>query len=173
MNFLEKIIKEKQRLIEKEKKSGNFERAVIPPVKSRFKSILERPGVHLIAEIKRASPSKGDLRPDLNIVEVAKIYEQGGVDLVSVLTEEKFFKGSLEDLGQVKKNTSLSILCKDFVLDSSQIRNAKAYGADAVLLIARILTIDKLEELLKAVKSFAMDAVVEVHNDADLKKMRL
>ncbi len=139
--------------------------------KSRFKKILGKPSLHIIAEIKRASPSKGDLRSDLDIVEIAKIYEREGVELVSVLSEEKFFKGSLDDLLKVRQNTNLSILCKDFIIDEYQIYEAKLYGAEAILLIARILTKDKLKELVDITKKINMDAVVEVHDQNDLKKV--
>ncbi|MFC1709638.1 indole-3-glycerol phosphate synthase TrpC [Candidatus Omnitrophota bacterium] len=175
MNFLEEIIKEKQTLIRERKKICSTEELADKTTyllkKSRFKTILERPGTFLIAEIKRASPSRGDLRPDLNVVDIANLYQQGGIELVSILTEEKFFKGSLNDLSQVSENTNLSILCKDFIIDSYQIREAKVHGADAVLLIAKILSTEELRELLRVVKSLKMDAVVEVHNETDLRKI--
>ncbi|MBL7197557.1 MAG: indole-3-glycerol phosphate synthase TrpC [Candidatus Omnitrophica bacterium] len=175
MNFLQKILKEKKDLIEKRKKD-HVEEELTDKIdllirKSRFKSILEEPGTHLIAEIKRASPSQGDLRPDLNIVDIASIYQREGIELISILTEEKFFKGKLDDLIKVKENTNLSILCKDFIIDSYQIREAKIHGADAILLIAKILSKDQLEEFLNVTKSFKMDAVVEVHNEVELEKV--
>jgi len=175
MNFLQKIIKEKQESIERQK-NAPFAEELTDKIdlvirKSRFRNILKEPGTHLIAEIKRASPSKGDLRPDLDIVEIAKAYQKGGIRLISVLTEEKFFKGSLDDLSQVKKNTDLSIICKDFIIDEYQIRQAKMHGADAVLLIAKVLNSDKLNKFLAVVKKFKMDAVVEIHNEIELEKI--
>jgi indole-3-glycerol phosphate synthase len=175
MNFLEDIIKEKKDFLEKRKKI-NIEEGVSDKIdlllrKSNFKNILSKPGTHLIAEIKRASPSKGDIRLDLDVVDIATTYQKEGVELISVLTEERFFKGSLEDLAKVKKNTKLSILCKDFVIDSFQIKEAKIHGADAILFIAKILQKEQLKEFLTAVKELKMDAVVEVHNQTDLDKV--
>jgi len=174
MDFLDKIIQEKKLAIEKQKK-GHIEEDILEKTdleirRSRFKNILEKPGTHLIAEIKRASPSKGDLRADLDITDIASRYEKGGVELISVLTEEKFFKGSLDDLSKVRKNTKLSILCKDFIIDPFQIRKAKVHGADAVLLIVKILSKDQLKELLGFTKELKMDTVVEVHNELELEK---
>lgn len=172
MNFLKEIVKEKRAFIKQQKILNVGIKTSPISTKSRFKNILKKPGAHLIAEIKRASPSKGDLRPDLDIIEIARTYEDNGVKLVSVLTEEKFFKGSLSDIGQVSKNTSLSILCKDFILDSFQIQQAKAHGAEAILLIAKILSRQKLKELLRISKFLRMDAIVEIHNESDLRKIQ-
>jgi indole-3-glycerol phosphate synthase len=175
MNFLEEIIKAKQALVKEQKQVCSEEelrdRTVYLIKRSRFKAILERPGTHLIAEIKRASPSKGDLRPDLNVVDVAKLYQKAGIELISVLTEKNFFKGSLDDLDAVNKNTNLSILCKDFIIDRYQLYEAKIHGADAVLIIARILPTEQLKQMLSITKSLKMDAVVEIHNDADFGKI--
>jgi indole-3-glycerol phosphate synthase len=175
MNFLETILTQKRDFIKRKKKElpqEKLESTIEFPLKqSRFKAILKKTGTHLIGEIKRASPSKGSLRPDLNILDIAGTYEREGIELVSVLCEENFFKGSLNDLAKVKQNTSLSILCKDFIIDSYQIFEAKNYGADAVLLIARILTKEELKEFLGIVKQLKMDAVVEIHNQGDLEKI--
>lgn len=175
MNFLETILKQKRESLQQNKKVLPKEKLIkkfkSPLKKSIFKIVLEKPGTHLIAEIKRASPSKGDLRPDLDIVDIANIYEREGIELVSVLTEEKFFKGGLDDLAKVEQNTGLSILCKDFIIDSYQIYEAKLYGADAVLLIARILSEEKLKEFFSIARKLKMDAVVEIHNENDLEKI--
>lgn len=172
MNFLQEIIEAKKVFVEKQKNiQAKDEFPGVSIGKSRFKNILEKPGMHLIAEIKRASPSKGDLRPNLNVIDISSTYERGGIELISVLTEEKFFKGSLDDLVKVKKNTSLSILCKDFVIDEIQIHLAKAHGADAILLIAKILTNIQLKELLNITKKLQMDAVVEVHDEVELDRV--
>ncbi|MDD5617497.1 MAG: indole-3-glycerol phosphate synthase TrpC [Candidatus Omnitrophica bacterium] len=175
MNFLETIIKEKNNLI-KQKKINLSQKELIDKVKAitskpRFKQILEKPSFHLIAEIKRASPSKGDIRKDLDVVKIAKIYEDEGVELVSVLTEEKFFKGDIEDLSKVKENTKLSILCKDFIIDQYQIYEAKLYGAEAVLLIARILSKKQLREFIGVAKGIGIDTLVEIHDEGDLAKI--
>jgi len=175
MNFLETILKEKKDFIEQRKRILSQEdingRIKEPLEKSRFKDILAKSGTRLITEIKRSSPSKGNLRPNLNIIDLAKIYEQEGIELISVLTEGEFFKGNIDDLAKVKQNTKLSILRKDFIIDSYQIYEAKAYGADAILLIARILSNDQLKNFLNIAKSLKMDTVVEVHSEDDLERI--
>lgn len=173
MNFLEAIVKKKRDNLIQRKRIVS-EKQLIAQLrdtlaKSRFKSILQKPGIQLIAEIKRASPSKGDLRPDLDIAEMAMLYEKHGVELVSVLCEEKFFKGSLDDIKKVRQRTGLSILCKDFIIDSYQIYEAKLSGADAVLLIAAILDNEQIAELIDVARSLEMDSVVEVHSERELK----
>ena len=174
MNFLDTIIAAKKDSLKEKKNILPFQdlkgRAISLKDKSRFKKILEKPGTHLIAEIKRASPSKGDIRKDLDVVKVAKIYEDEGVELVSVLTEEKFFKGSLQDLLKVKQNTNLSILCKDFIIDEYQIYEAKSYGAEAILLIARILPVERLSKFIEVAKGIGIDPLVEIHDEDDLNK---
>ena len=175
MDFLNTILKEKIEFLKVTKKEFPQEKLInkieLPLPKSRFKSILQESGTHLIAEIKRASPSKGDLRPDLDIIQIAQAYEQGGVRLVSVLTEEKFFKGTLDDIIEVRATTSLSVLRKDFIIDNYQIHEAKIYGADAILLIASILTNDEMEEFLAIAKSLRLDVVVEIHNEEELNRI--
>ena len=175
MNFLETIIKEKKDFIEQRKRILSQEdingRIKEPLKKSRFKDILAESGTHLIAEIKRSSPSKGNLRPNLNIIDLAKIYEKEGIELISVLTEGKFFKGNINDLAKVKQNTKLSILRKDFIIDSYQIYEAKAYGADAILLIAKILSNNQLKNFFNIAKSLKMDTVIEVHSEDDLERI--
>jgi len=175
MNFLKTILKQKRDSVQLRKKILPQEILLKelkrPFKKSRFKKILQKPGMRLIAEIKRASPSKGDIRKDLDVAKVAKSYENAGVELVSILTEEKFFKGNLRDLLKVKQNTKLSILCKDFVIDEYQIYEAKLYGAEAVLLIARILSRKKLQEFIKVANKLCLDSLVEIHDADDLKKI--
>ncbi len=175
MDFLETILKEKKDTVAQRKRAvpekellAQFKGAL---AQSRFKSILRRPGIQLIAEIKRASPSKGGLRPDLNVTEIAALYEKHGVELVSVLAEEKFFKGSLDDIVKVSTNTGLSVLCKDFIIDEYQLYEAKLKGADAVLLIAAILENEQIAEFIDIAASLQMDAVVEVHSEAELKRV--
>ena len=175
MNFLETILKEKRNFVEHRKEilpqEELFGKVKLPPNKYKFKDILEKPGTHLIAEIKRSSPSKGDLRSGLDIVDIASIYSKEGVELVSVLTEEKFFRGNIDDLVKVKQNTNLSVLRKDFIIDSYQIYEAKVFGADAILLIAKILSSSQLKEFLEISENLDMDAVVEVHSEDELESI--
>ena len=127
-----------------------------------------RPAPHVIAEIKRRSPSKGELRPGLDAVELARIYEQNGASAISVLTDERFFGGSMDDLRNVRAATTLPILRKDFVIDSYQIYEARLAGADAILLIAAILTAEQIAAYSHLAAELGMAALVEVHNRAEL-----
>ena len=134
---------------------------------------LGRPGVQLIAEIKRRSPSRGDLRPDLDPATLATAYADGGAAALSVLTEPAHFAGSLDDLlaaraGLRRAGMNLPILRKDFIVDSYQVVEARAYGADAVLLIVGALEPDALAQLYGEVQRWGMSALVEVHNQAEL-----
>ena len=131
-----------------------------------FRAALEGNNVSLIAEIKRATPRAGDLNVDLDAASMANAYKEGGAAAISVLTEPDYFKGSLEDL-QAARGAGLPVLLKDFVIDPFQVYEARAWGADAVLLIVRILG-DELPELTQLIRSLSMDALVEVHDEADL-----
>lgn len=130
----------------------------------------EGPRHRIIAEIKRASPSRGAIRADLDPVEFARRYERGGASAVSVLTDERFFGGSLADLGSVRAATGLAVLRKDFLVDPYQVVEARCHGADAVLLIARVLSRKDLERLLLEVRGVGMEALVEIHDERDLEK---
>ncbi len=127
--------------------------------------------VSVIAEIKKASPSKGLIRPDFNYLEIAKSYEENGASGISVLTDEPFFKGSLSYLENISKVISIPLLRKDFILDPYQVFEARAYGADAVLLIATIVSEAQLSELLAAVKEAGLEALVECYSRDDKNKL--
>ncbi len=124
----------------------------------------------LIAELKRASPSQGVIRKDFDLLETLEAYNQHA-SAISVLTDHKYFQGSLEDLAEVDVHTSLPVLRKDFIISAYQILEARQFGADAVLLIAAILEQEELEYLLAAAERNGMDALVEVHTEAELKKV--
>jgi indole-3-glycerol phosphate synthase len=140
--------------------------------KARFKDAVNKPHqISLIAEIKKSSPSLGIIRHDFNHIEIAKAYQESGVQAISVLTEEDYFLGSLNFLKEVKNLTNLPILRKDFIFDPYQIYESRVYGADAVLLIASLLTQDEIKELSSLALSLGMDALVEVHDEKELKKV--
>ncbi|PJZ57778.1 indole-3-glycerol-phosphate synthase [Leptospira barantonii] len=126
----------------------------------------------IIAECKRKSPSAGEIRTDYDPVQIAKTYETSGASAVSVLTDRDYFGGSLEDLKNVSSELKIPVLRKDFILDEIQIREARAYGASAILLIVRILTPEQIKTFLKTASSFGMDSLVEVHT-ADEAKLAL
>ena len=127
-------------------------------------------GVNIIAEIKRASPSKGTIRGDLEATQYAQAYEAGGAAAISVLTDEPFFKGSPLDLTQARETTRLPVLRKDFIISTYQIYASKVMGADAVLLIVRILDLPQLKEYLQLTHELDMEALVEIHSPTDTEK---
>lgn len=135
----------------------------------RFRAtLLAGRGVSLIAEVKKASPSKGVIRADFDPVRLAGWYEEGGADALSVLTDERFFQGGLDHLDRVRASTALPILRKEFIIDPYQVYEAKAHGADAVLLIVAALDPGLLKELHALAHSLEMDALVEVHTNDEL-----
>lgn len=135
-----------------------------------FYERLMTPGpdrVNIIAEIKRASPSKGEICKDLKAGESAAEYETGGASAISVLTDTPYFKGSLADLRQVRKAVTLPVLRKEFIISEYQVYESRAAGADALLLIARILEPSQLGDLLALTHELGMDALVEIHSEED------
>jgi indole-3-glycerol phosphate synthase len=132
---------------------------------------LEADGINVIAEFKRRSPSKGMIRPDANLVDVARAYQAGGAVAMSVLTEEDYFAGSLDDLRQVKAAVELPVLRKDFIFEEYQIYESAAAGADAILLIVAALDDELLLRLRRlAEDELQMDALVEVHTSEEMKR---
>lgn len=139
--------------------------AALPPPRD-FTAALRRPGVRVIAEVKKASPSAGVIRPDFDAVAIARAYEGHGADCLSVLTDERFFQGHLSFLSAAREATRLPALRKEFVLDRYQLVEARAAGADAVLLIAEILPADRLKTLFDQATALGLHVLVELH-DAD------
>jgi indole-3-glycerol phosphate synthase len=127
-------------------------------------------GISLIAEVKRASPSKGPIRPDLDVVVLVAQYEAAGAAAVSVLTEQDFFLGSLEDLKTAAAHTGLPLLRKDFIVDEYQLYEARVAGASAVLLIAALLDDQELLDLAGVAQALGMDVLLEVHDEAELER---
>lgn len=125
----------------------------------------------LIAEVKKASPSKGLIREDFDPVEIANSYYQGGASAISVLTDQKFFQGSWENLALVRAAIDLPVLCKDFIIYPYQIYLARSKGADAVLLIAAILSDQDLQYFIKIAKALSITPLIEVHNLSELDRV--
>jgi len=142
----------------------------ITPVRGFIRALTDFPGVAVIAEAKKASPSKGVIRPDFDPVAIARSYQTGGAQALSVLTDVDFFQGSLAYIPAVRAAVTLPVLRKDFIIDPLQIREARAYGADAILLIAAILETSQIEEYQGLALELGMDALVEVHDEAELEK---
>ncbi len=172
--ILERIVRWKHDEIERHKRKRppelvRAEAAVAPPPRD-FVGALRRPGLSLIAEVKRASPSRGLLRHDFDAVELATTYEANGAAAISVLTDQHFFQGNLDHLRAVRQAVSLPVLRKDFILDPYQVYEARAAGADAVLLIVAILGDKALRALYDLARELGMDVLLEVHDEAELER---
>ena len=138
-------------------------------VHTALKATPENP-YRIIAEVKKASPSKGIIREDFDPLVIAQAYEKGGADALSILTEPHFFKGDKEYLGMVRRYTSIPLLRKDFIIDKYQLVEALVYGADYVLLIAKALSRKELKELLQYSHHLGLEVLVEIHDKMDLVK---
>lgn len=174
MNILDKIVIDKRKEIALRKSlipfkqletSVLFERSTIS-----LSEDLKNSTSGIIAEHKRRSPSKSTINQNLNVQDVAKGYENAGVCGMSVLTDGKYFGGSLDDLLLARASCNLPLLRKEFILDTYQIVEAKAYGADVILLIAAILTKEEIKQFSELAKSLKLDVLLEVHNLEELQK---
>jgi indole-3-glycerol phosphate synthase len=136
-----------------------------------FSAALRGDGINIIAEFKRRSPSKGMIRPDADLQEIARAYQNGGARAMSVLTEEDYFAGALDDLREAKATVALPVLRKDFVVEEYQVYESAAAGADAILLIVAALDDELLAGLRQlAEEELGMDALVEVHTSAEMSR---
>lgn len=144
-----------------------LDRPVAPP-RGFLRTLVEAPSVAIIAEAKKASPSKGVIQPDFDPVRIARNYRDGGAHCLSVLTDVDFFQGSLSYIPLVREAVALPVLRKDFIIDPLQIEEAGAVGADAILLIAAILDVDQLRDFRLQAESLGMDVLVEVHDEREL-----
>ena len=144
------------------------EAEALPKANRGFAEALQQKGISFICEVKKASPSKGLIAKDFNSVQQAKEYEAAGAAAISCLTEPNYFLGSNEYLTQIAKNVSLPVLRKDFTVSPAQLYEAKIIGADAVLLITALLDAGELKEYLAITKILGLDALTEVHDEAEL-----
>jgi indole-3-glycerol phosphate synthase len=173
-SILERIVRDKRDEVARRRAAVPrpvLERACagVPPPRDLEAALRPTPGgVRLIAEVKKASPSRGVLAADLDPVALARTYAAAGADAISVLTDEKYFQGSLDLLGAIRQAVSLPLLRKDFTIDEYQLWEARAAGADAVLLIVAILDPAQLRDLLAAAKGLGLAALVECHTAAEL-----
>lgn len=180
MDFLNRIIETKRHEIQAARQQFS-EAELIRRAKQRkaprpFRARLAAPGpfgVNIIAEIKRASPSKGNLNENLDPARYAICYERAGAAALSVLTDPSYFKGSLADLSAARRSVSLPVLRKEFIISEYQIYESAAHEADAVLLIARILSTAQIEAYLALCRELGLDALVEVHSEEDLSSASL
>ncbi len=173
--ILDQIVADNKLELEARKRSSplaKLRRVVLEqPSPLDFASALRGDRIRLIAEVKKASPSRGVIRSDFNPVEIAQTYASNGASAISVLTEARYFQGSLNHLKDIRDalgDKKLPLLRKDFISDPYQIYESRAYGADSLLLIVAILTPEKLDELLWLSHELGMNCLVEVHNEAEL-----
>jgi indole-3-glycerol phosphate synthase len=172
MDFLRTIVVHKQEEVAARKRATPLEvlRDRPLPATRDFAAALRKPGLPAIAEIKRKSPSKGPLRENLDPPVVARSYEANGAAAISVLTDREFFGGSLEDLVSVRQAVSLPVLRKDFVIDAYQLHETRCAGADAALLIVRILSASQLTEFLALARELGLAALVETHDQGEVEQ---
>ncbi|WP_026082603.1 indole-3-glycerol phosphate synthase TrpC [Mastigocladopsis repens] len=176
-NILEEIVWHKEEEVDQMREKLSLQelqrQALEAPLPLDFVTALRQGKTKpaLIAEVKKASPSKGILREDFEPVEIALKYQKGGASCLSVLTDEKFFSGSFENLARVRAKVDLPLLCKDFVIYPYQMYMARVRGADAVLLIAAILSDQDLQYFVKIAKTLKMVALIEVHTLAELDRV--
>ncbi|MEB3247475.1 MAG: indole-3-glycerol phosphate synthase TrpC [Synechococcus sp.] len=176
-NILEKIVWAKDREVDAARERVPLQKlkqqiADLPPTRefiAALRAASVKPAV--IAEVKKASPSKGVIREDFDPVAIARAYAAGGASCLSVLTDKTFFQGGFEVLVEVRQAVDLPLLCKEFILSPYQLFQARAAGADAVLLIAAILSDQDLQYLRKAAASLGLDVLVEVHNATELERV--
>ena len=174
MNILDKIIIDKKREVE-------LKKSIIPVLQLEKSVLFERKTISLshnlrnsssgiIAEHKRRSPSKSVINNDFSVEEVVKGYENAGACGISVLTDGKYFGGSLDDLLLARASVNIPLIRKEFIIDEYQLLEAKAHGADVILLIAAVLTRSEIEHLSKFAKSLGLEVLLEVHNQEELEK---
>ena len=173
MNILEKIItiKEEEISILKKKYSADSFRGWEFFQKDCLRLQKRSDGLSIIAEIKKASPSKGIIKEDFNYLEIARIYQENKVDAISVLTDERFFSGSITFLNAIAKTKSVPLLRKDFIIDELQVFESKANGADLILLIAEVLSAEQIKDLTQTAKEIGLDVLLEMHSAKELDKI--
>jgi indole-3-glycerol phosphate synthase len=175
VDILDRIVRAKRAQVERDKERMSprhvIELATSAPPPRDFAAALRREGrVNVIAEIKKASPSRGDIQARADVGDVAEGYARAGAVALSVLTESRFFLGSGEDLGTAKRAVDIPVLRKDFVLEEYQVYESRVMGADSLLLIARILSLKELSTLIGVARSLHMEPLVEVHDDEEVRR---
>ena len=172
--MLDKIVAQKREEVEQKKKLATMtslqERITHQKPALDLALALKSDHIKLIAEVKRASPSRGMLMPNFDPIELAETYAEGGAAAISVLTESNYFMGSIEYLEEIREVVRLPLLRKDFIFDPYQVYESRAYGADALLLIAAILSRNQLNELISLSHSLGLQCLIEAHNEDELEK---
>lgn len=169
-SILDTIVAQKREEVAQLRRQGLPAFAAVDGPRGFLRALTATVQVAIIAEVKKASPSKGLIAPDFDPVRVARSYEEHGAAAVSVLTDRCFFQGELEFLVRIRACIDLPVLRKDFIIDPLQIKEARAAGADAILLIAAILTTAELREFRLQAEALGMDVLVEVHDEDELEQ---
>ena len=174
MDILSKIVKDKYKEVDLKKSlipASQLEQSILFGRKgASLAAALQNSNTGIIAEHKRRSPSKSTINQNTNVGQVAKGYEKGGVCGMSVLTDIKYFGGSLEDLLLARASVKMPLLRKEFIIDEYQILEAKAYGADVILLIAAVLSREEIKTFSELAKSLGLEVLLEIHNEEELHK---
>ena len=173
--ILDKIIDKRKEQLEREKRNCSGQDMKIRCNEAEFSVIsfskaIKKDTLSVISEVKKASPSKGLICPNFHPVEIAKEYEKSGANAISCLTEEYYFQGSSEYLAAIRKAVNIPVLRKDFIIDEYQIYEAKVLGANAVLLIAAVLSPAQMQEYSELAHELGLECLVEVHNEDEYKK---
>ena len=177
-NILEKICEDKKIFIEKEKKKINInflikntsKKTKVRDFKKAFDKVLKKRKIPVISELKKKSPSQGKINKSFSPITIAKKYEKNGATCLSILTEEKYFDGSLNHLKDVRKITKLPILRKDFIIDNYQIIESKYSGVDCILLIMAALDKNHAKELESTAIEYGLNVLLEIHNEKELEQ---
>lgn len=175
MNVLQRLLDTKKQRLEQAKSALSLREVQakldeVEPARDFATAVRGQRTVHLIAELKKASPSKGLIRPDFDPVSIARIYEENGASAISCLTEEDYFQGNLSFLPLVHEAVKLPVIRKDFIFDPYQIYEARANNADAILLIAAALEKNQAQDYIHMAQELGMAVLFEVHNEADLEQ---
>jgi indole-3-glycerol phosphate synthase len=170
--FLTRVIEEKKAEVFKLKdhERGLFGDEPPYPIRDFEAAISKHSGIDLIAEIKLRSPSSGPIREDVDVMDIARIYERCGASSISLITDKIHFGGDIAHLPELKEGVGLPLLRKDFIIDERQVMESFHWGADAILLIAKILPDEQLDDLLAVSRDLGMTALVEIHDEEDLDK---
>lgn len=182
MNKLKEIVENKRKELESRKQEISLEELQerlkgLEPTRSFKEAISRQPQrergrrLNLIAEIKKKSPSRGIICEDFDLLKIARVYEENGAAAISVLTDKKYFGGDIDFLLQVRGVTSIPLLRKDFIIDEYQLYESRVFGADALLLIAKVLSREELKRFLALAHSLKIDCLVEVHSRPELEKV--
>ena len=171
MKILETIVERKKEEVSRLKSQGvsGPEQPLEPP-RGFMQALVQSSEIAVIAEVKKASPSKGVICPDFDPASIAAGYENGGAEAISVLTDETFFQGALDYIPLVRQTVKLPVIRKDFIIHELQITQAGKYGADAILLIAAILGQEQIRDFLQMSEELHMDVLVEVHDEKEVEK---